>query len=54
MEINEANSEMQKMRGATLYQRKKKDKDAELKDFIIKSVIGKGSFGKIKFDIRIF
>jgi len=35
------------MRGATLYQRKKKEKDAELKDFIVKSVIGKGSFGKV-------
>lgn len=35
------------MRSNTIFQRKSQEKPAELKDFIIKSVIGKGSFGKV-------
>ena len=35
------------MRSNTLFQRRPQEKAAELKDFLIKSVIGKGSFGKV-------
>ena len=31
----------------TLYTRKNEEKAPELKDFLIRSVIGKGSFGKV-------
>ena len=41
------NAEMAKMRSNTLFQRAAQEKPAELKDFTIKSVIGKGSFGKV-------
>lgn len=38
---------MAKLRSNTLFQRQPQEKPAELKDFTIKSVIGKGSFGKV-------
>lgn len=46
-EINQYNTENAKIRSNTLYTRNAADKSAELKDFIIKSVIGRGSFGKV-------
>ena len=41
------NSEFQKGRSDTLFVKNKAEKKADLKDFQIKSVIGKGSFGKV-------
>lgn len=41
------NQELAQARGNTLYQKKQSAKPVELKDFVIKSVIGKGSFGKV-------
>lgn len=45
-EINAFNKEI-KGRSDTMFQRKPSDKKSELKDFLIKSVIGRGSFGKV-------
>jgi hypothetical protein len=45
--MGEANMELRNARSATLFQRKSAEKKAVLQDFVIKSVIGKGSFGKV-------
>lgn len=44
--MNNTNKEMQGMRSNTLFV-KDKNQDVSLKDFQIKSVIGRGSFGKV-------
>ena len=46
-EINAWNQEFVKARSDTMFQRNKNEKKADLKDFQIKSVIGRGSFGKV-------
>ena len=46
-EINMLNADFTKQRADTMFQRTKEDKNVELKDFTIKSVIGRGSFGKV-------
>lgn len=46
-EINMMNAEFTKQRADTMFQRNKEDKAVDLKDFAIKSVIGRGSFGKV-------
>jgi hypothetical protein len=46
-EINAWNQEFVKARSDTMFQRNKNEKKVDLKDFQIKSVIGKGSFGKV-------
>ena len=47
MDCQAANSEMLKQRSNTLFVRQADDKAAVLEDFVAKSVIGKGSFGKV-------
>jgi len=46
-EINQFNQEVRATRSDTMFQRKAGEKKSELKDFSIKSVIGRGSFGKV-------
>lgn len=46
-EINMLNSDITKTRADTMFHRNKEDTKVELKDFAIKSVIGRGSFGKV-------
>ena len=46
-EIEETNKELGKLRANTIFMRKQSEKPPELSDFKIKSVIGKGSFGKV-------
>ena len=46
-EINMMNADFTKTRADTMFQKNKEDKPSELKDFTIKSVIGRGSFGKV-------
>ena len=46
-EIELANQDLSNQRGMTLYTRKTEEKAPELNDFLIRSVIGKGSFGKV-------
>ena len=47
-EVNEWNEEMGKARSNTIFAKNKEEKaSVDLKDFKIKSVIGKGSFGKV-------
>ena len=46
-EINAWNQEFVKARSDTMFQRNQNEKKVDLKDFQIKSVIGKGSFGKV-------
>jgi len=46
-EINAWNQEFIKVRSDTMFQRNKNEKKVDLKDFQIKSVIGRGSFGKV-------
>jgi serine/threonine protein kinase len=41
------NQEFQKGRSDTLFMKNKSEKKVDLKDFQIKSVIGRGSFGKV-------
>jgi len=52
-EINNMNNEMGKGRANTLFQKDKSSKQAELKDFLIKSVIGRGSFGKVFLVMKV-
>ena len=47
MAISDIAKEMGKERSATLFVRKADEKEAVLEDFVAKSVIGKGSFGKV-------
>lgn len=46
-EIHQFNNEFKAVRSDTLFMKDKKEKKVDLKDFIIKSVIGRGSFGKV-------
>lgn len=46
-DISMFNQEFQKIRSDTLFMKNKNEKRVDLKDFQIKSVIGKGSFGKV-------
>ena len=46
-EINQMNQSISSGRGASLFSRNKDEKHVELKDFIIKAVIGRGTFGKV-------
>jgi len=46
-EIMQFNQEFQKGRSDTLFMKNKNEKKVDLKDFQIKSVIGRGSFGKV-------
>ena len=46
-DINQFNQEFQKGRSDTLFVKNKNEKKVDLKDFQIKSVIGRGSFGKV-------
>ena len=46
-EIDQYNGEMRNTRAATIFMKNKQEKPSELKDFKVKSVIGKGSFGKV-------
>lgn len=46
-EINMMNADFTKTRADTMFQKNKEEKPSELKDFTIKSVIGRGSFGKV-------
>lgn len=46
-EITNFNMEVQKIRSNTLFMKNKNEARVDLKDFQIKSVIGKGSFGKV-------
>ena len=46
-DIMQQNSEFGKERSATLFMRNEKEKASTLEDFVCKSVIGKGSFGKV-------
>lgn len=46
-EINLLNADFTKTRADTMFQKNKDEKAVELKDFTIKSVIGRGSFGKV-------
>ena len=46
-ELQAQNDEFGKMRSNTLFTRNAAEKEAVLEDFIAKSVIGKGSFGKV-------
>jgi len=41
------NKELNNARGVSMYQRNPGKGQVDLKDFVIKSVIGKGSFGKV-------
>lgn len=41
------NNNIRKERSDTMFQKSKQEVKVELKDFTIKSVIGKGSFGKV-------
>ena len=47
MDINQFNQEFAKQRSDTLFTKNKDEKNVGLKDFVIKSVIGRGSFGKV-------
>ena len=46
-DIMALNNNMMKARSDTMFQKSKEEEKVELKDFTIKSVIGKGSFGKV-------
>lgn len=46
-DIMTLNNNISLMRSDTMFQKKKDEKTVVLKDFVIKSVIGKGSFGKV-------
>lgn len=46
-EIHQFNNEFAMARSDTLFMKDKKEKKVDLKDFQIKSVIGRGSFGKV-------
>lgn len=46
-EINLLNADFTRTRADTMFQKNKEEKAVELKDFTIKSVIGRGSFGKV-------
>ena len=46
-EINQMNETISDGRGASLFSRNKDEKHVELKDFTIKAVIGRGTFGKV-------
>jgi serine/threonine protein kinase len=46
-DISEWNRDLIRVRSDTMFQRNKQEKKVDLKDFTIKSVIGRGSFGKV-------
>ena len=46
-EINQWNSEVKATRSDTLFTKNKNETKVDLKDFTIRSVIGRGSFGKV-------
>lgn len=46
-DISEWNREFDRVRSDTMFQRNQSEKKADLKDFKIQSVIGRGSFGKV-------
>ena len=46
-EISQWNNEVSNTRSESIFIKNKNEKVVDLKDFVIKSVIGKGSFGKV-------
>jgi hypothetical protein len=46
-EISQWNNEVLNSRSESIFIKNKNEKKADLNDFVIKSVIGKGSFGKV-------
>lgn len=46
-EISQWNNEVSNTRSESIFIKNKNEKKVDLKDFVIKSVIGKGSFGKV-------